>query len=241
MSVTVPAVLDVAAVRDYMMLEANNPIGTSRYTPATIGSNIRAAFGYLEKATRRFFADRPATSLVFTTEGRASLYIPGIRTPTTVTWQGGPLTFSTPPAANTGAGWFLPDIQQTGLFTGFQLRVYQSWNQGGRPWLANPQWFDTAMDSPYHPANRGGGYSYSSLPNDLVIAGDWGYADADLPDALLHAWKVLASWYTQRPAALLANSVVTPAGGIIEYSHLPVEVGDFITEWRLGEMAVGVG
>ena len=230
---TAPAFVSVQSVRDY--LELNSPGSTSKYSDATIGSNIRAASATLERATQRFFADRPNATYVFTTEGRAQFYIPGIRTVTGVNWQGSALTFSLPPL-NTGAGWFLPDVQQSGIYTGFQMRIFRS--LGLQSYKANPLWFDMNLDSPYHPANRGGGVMQHTLPNDLTITGDWGYADADLPEPLLHATKVLAAFYTMRPASILADVAITPAGGVLNYTQMPAEVRDFIEQWRIGEQAV---
>lgn len=226
------AFISIASVRDYLTL--NSPGSSSLYTDATIGSNIRAASASLERATQRFFADRPNETKVFTTEGRAQFFIPGIRTVTAVNWQGSAMTFSVPPG-NSGACWFLPDVQQSGIYTGLQLRVYRSTPQG---YLANPDWFDMNLDSPYHPANRGGGYMQHTIPNDLTITGDWGYLDADLPEPLLHATKVLASFYTMRGPTILADVILTPAGGVMNLAKFPGEAQDFITEWRLGEQAV---
>jgi len=239
--------IDVQSVRDYMMLEVNNPTGASRYSDGTIGSNIRAASTNLERATRRFFEDRPAATYTFTTQGRAALYIPGIRNPTGVSWQGGPLTIALPPS-NNGSCWFLEDTfpgQMGHMYTGVQLRVFQNMNSSGPSWLANPEWFDRNLDSPYHPANRGGGNSFNSLPNDLSITGDWGYAAADLPEPYLHTAKVLAAFYTQRPASLLADVAITPSGGVLNYAQMPAEVANavmgFVSLYGLGEQAVSVG
>ena len=222
-----------ADVRDYM--ELNGVSSLSKYSSAGICSNIRAASTTLEMLTHRFFADRPAATYVFTSEGRAQFFIPGIRNVTSVTWQGAPMTFAVPPS-NNGACWFLPDIQQSGIYTGFQLRVFRSEGMGN--YLANPNWFDQAADSPFHPANRGGGVNQHTLPNDVAILGDWGYADTSLPEPLLLATKVLASWYTIRPASLLANISLSPQGVVSNYGELPPEVVDFVREWRIGEQAV---
>ena len=222
-----------ADVRDYM--ELNGVSSLSKYSSAGICSNIRAASTTLELLTHRFFADRPAATYVFTSEGRAQFFIPGIRNVTSVTWQGAPMTFAVPPS-NNGACWFLPDIQQSGIYTGFQLRVFRSEGMGN--YLDNPNWFDQAADSPFHPANRGGGVNQHTLPNDVAILGDWGYADTSLPEPLLLATKVLASWYTIRPASLLANISLSPQGVVSNYGELPPEVVDFVREWRIGEQAV---
>lgn len=232
---TAPAFVSTQSVRDY--LELNSPGSTSKYSEGTIGSNIRAASSTLERATQRFFADRPGVTLTFTTEGRAQFFIPGIRTVTAISWQGAPLTFSLPPS-NTGAAWFLPDVQQSGIYTALQMRVFRQSGIYGGGYRADPNWWDKGSDSPYAPWNRGGGVMAHTMPNDLTITGDWGYADADLPEPLLHATKVLAGFYTMRGPTLLADVILTPSGGVMNVARMPGEVVDFISEWHLGEMAV---
>ena len=209
------------AVREYM--ELNNPNTTSsKYSDTTIGSNIRAAAWMLARATGRVFSDETATKR-FTTNGNAFVAIPGLRTATSVTLQGSALTADS-------TYYLIPDSQQTGVYTGIQFRAFQS--GGDRWWLHNPEWFDRNLDSPYHPANRGGGYT--SLPNDLVIAGAWGYASyASTPEPFLHAQKVLAGWMTKRPDAILSGAISTPDGNIFNLSDFPVEVRAFIEEWKV--------
>ena len=113
---------------------------------------------------------------------------------------------------------------------------------GSRPWwLADAGWFDKAMDSPYYPGNYGGGYAYTSMPNDLQIVGQAGYASGSEPDAWLHAVKVLAGYYTMRPSSILADSAITPQGGVLTYSQMPAEVRDFVGSWRAGQEAASVG
>lgn len=220
----------VAAVLEYMAL--NSPGSTSQYSQGTIGSNIRAAAASLEKATQRWFLDRPATTWTTTSNGRAQVYIPGFRSFSSITIQTAPLV------AN-ASYWALPDAQNSGIYTGLQLRAFTSQSRDpSRPWLANPNWFDINADSPWYPPNYGGAYAQSSLPNDLVISGDGGYADANLPEAYLEAVKIWAAFKTMRPASLLADVAITPQGGILNYSQMPPEVVSFITEWRIGEQAV---
>jgi hypothetical protein len=61
-----------------------------------------------------------------------------------------------------------------------------------------------------------------------------------MPDDVLHAVKVLASFYTLRPQSVLAGAQVTPEGALLSYRELPMEVRGFIDEWTLGEQAVAV-
>lgn len=228
MSLTPP--IAVGQVLEYMAL--NSPGSTSQYNPGTVGSNIRTAAGQLEKATQRWFMDRPAVTWTTTTNGRAQLYIPGFRAFTSVTIQ-------TAPLVSGNSYWALADAQQSGIYTGMQLRAFTSQSRDpARPWLANPNWFDINADSPWYPPNYGGAYAQSSLPNDLVIVGDGGYLDADLPEAFLDAVKIWAAFKTMRPASLLADVAITPQGGVVNYSTLPPEVSGFIMEWKIGEQAV---
>jgi len=220
---TAPAFVSAASVREYMLLNATP--SSSQYTDATLGSNIRAASWALERATGRFYGDTTRT-LVFTTNGAAYLTIPGLRTATSVTLQGSALTADS-------TYWLTPDAQQTGVYTGLQLRAFGSGRQGGPSYLSNPEWFDRDLDSP-KAMYRG----LSSLPNDLSIAGAWGYTD--IPEPVLHATKVLAAYYTKRPDAILSGSLVTPDGNFVNLSTLPIEVRAFVDEWRVGPWVAGL-
>jgi hypothetical protein len=224
---TAPALVTAASVREYLAL--NSTASTSKYTDATLGSNIRAATWTLERATGRLFADKTAT-LLFTTNGAAYLTIPGLRTATAVSLQNSALVADS-------TYWLTPDSQQTGVSTGIQLRAFGTARQGGPWWLSNPEWFDRNLDSPFYPGNYGGG---TSLPNDLSIAGSWGYTAGSEPEPALHATKVLAAFYTLRPDAILAGAVATPDGGSTDLSALPVEVQQFIADWRVGPWAFGL-
>jgi hypothetical protein len=228
--VTAPAFVTAAQVREY--LELNDPGSSSKYSDATIGSNIRAASYTLERVTHRWFADRTATTLKFTTNGAASVLLPGLRTATTVTMQGAGLT-------EDSTYWLVPDDAQSGVFTALQVRPFAS-GRAGAWWLSNPEWFDRNLDSPFYPANRG--YGYTSLPNDLVIVGDWGYEDDDnFPEPIRLATKALAGYYTLHPSALLSGAQSTGEGNIFDLSRLPIEVQSFVAEWRLGQQAASVG
>lgn len=227
MSTTQP--IAVQTVLDYMALQSGT---TAQYSSGTVGSNIRSAAAGLEKATGRWFMDRPATTWTTTTNGRAQVYIPGFRSITGVTIQTAPLTDSQ-------SFWALPDAQNSGIFTGLQLRAFTSQSRDpGRPWLANPNWFDINADSPWYPPNYGGAYAQASLPNDLVVSGNGGYTDANLPEAFLEAVKIWAAFKTMRPSSLLADVSITPQGGVVTYSSLPPEVSGFISEWKIGDQAV---
>jgi len=217
-----------ASVREYLGL--NSVSSDSKYSDTTIGSNIRSATNALERHTGRRFESVTAT-LKFTTNGAAFLTIPGLRTATAVTLQGVALTADT-------TYWLVPDALQTGVYTGIQFRAFGTQRQGGPWWLSNPEWFDRNLDSPWYPGNYGG---VSSLPNDLSIAGAWGYVDdATMPEAVRHAVKVLAGYYTKRPDAILSGGITTPDGNTFDLTRYPVEVQDFIREWSVSPMVVNV-
>lgn len=217
-----------AQVREY--LELNATASSSKYTDATIGSNIRAATYALEKATHRRLGPTTET-LKFTTNGAAYLTIPGLRTASAVTLSSAALVADT-------SYWLIPDAQQTGVYTGIQFRAFGTGRQGGSSYLSFPDWFDTNRDSPWHPGNRGGP---TSQPNDLSIAGTWGYVDdSTMPEAVRHATKVLAAYYTKRPDAILSGALAMPDGGMVDLSNLPIEVQQFIREWDVGSQVTGL-
>jgi hypothetical protein len=225
-------IVSVDEVRDY--LELNQIPSTSRYSDATIGSNILAAQQYLERRTGRFFVDRPATSWTIpgATMLRAQVAIPGFRAFSTVTWGGSALIVGFA-AGDNASCWALPDPLNSGVFVALQFRAWRA--DSDRPWyLADANWWDKLLDSPYYPGNWGGGYAWTSMPDDLIITGDGGYAQGTEPYDLRHAIKVLASFYTQRPPSILADTIITPAGAILNTSRLPSEVVDFIVNWKVG-------
>lgn len=228
MTLTVSA----AEVRSYLQLEDNNPTGNSSLSDAQIESNILMAQEYLERATRRWFVNRPAVTYTATTMLRAIVPIPGFNAFTSVTAYGSTLVVNQ-------AVWPLPDVQNTGLYTALQFRPFRGdlkeW------WLANPNWWDAALDNPFYPGNYGGGYAWTSMPNDLVVVGDGGYPAGQYPFAWLIAVKQLASFVTKQPASILAQTIVTPQGGVVNYADIPATVAAFITSWQAGQMAVSVG
>jgi hypothetical protein len=220
--VTTPALCSEQAVRDLIAL---NGASTSAYSADTIASNIRDASWFLERVTGRIFRDEPALTLKFTTNDEASIFIPGLRTASSVSWAGATLTADT-------SYWLIPDIQQSGLYVACQLRPF---GRGGS-YLAYADWFDTNKDSPKWQA----GYRGGSLPNDLVIAGAWGYTDATLPEPVRRNTARTAAWMTLRSDALLSGAKATDTG-IFDLSNLPAEVQQFVSSWRIGKQATGVG
>jgi hypothetical protein len=218
---TTPAFTTEDAVRTIIDL---NAAPSSRYNSDTIASNIRASAWFLERVTNRIFRNETALTLTFTTNGEASIPIPGLRTASSVTLQSAALT-------DGASYWLIPDLQQTGVSTAIQFRPF---GQGhGDSYLGNPEWFDRNLDSP----KWGGGWRNASLPNDLVIAGAWGYTDATLPEPVRDANTRDAAWLTLRSDALLSGARATDQG-IFDLSSRPVEVQAFVHEWRTGKQAV---
>ena len=228
MTLTVSA----AQVRAYLSLEAGNPTNSPSKSTEQIESNILAAQEVLERATGRWFVNRPATTYTATTMLRAIVSVPGFRAFTSVSAYGSALVVNQ-------AVWPLPDAQNSGIYTALQFRPFRGdlheW------WIANPDWWDAALDNPFYPGNYGGGYAWTSMPNDLSVVGDGGYAPGSEPFSWLLAVKQLAAFYTLQPAALLAATIVTPQGGVISYADLPDTVVNFINSWRTGQQAVSVG
>lgn len=220
-------------VREYLQMDTDaDSIAASSILTSQIESNILAAQETLERATRRYFVDRPATTYTATSMLRPIVAIPGFRIFTTVTWSSSVLVADQ-------SYWALPDVQNTGIYTAIQFRALRA---DSRPWwLADPNWWDKALDNPFYPGNYGGGYAYTSMPNDLVITGDGGYAAGTYPMAWLLAVKQLASFYTKQPASILANTIITAQGGVINYAELPATVSAFIASWRAGVTAVSIG
>jgi hypothetical protein len=202
------------------------------HTDTILGNYLLDAIDELEKTTRRFFVDKPGKALTYTSMLRATIPIPGLRTPTTVVYAGTTL--------DSAGYWLLPDAQQTGVYTGIQFRAFRS-TDNGPWWLADSLWFDKALDSRFNPGNYGGGYVFTSMPNDTVLTGDWGYAPGSEPGGFIHALGVLAGFMAMRPTALLADSVITPQGGVMSYASMPAEVSQFVKDWGSGQQVVSVG
>lgn len=225
-------VVTAATVRSYMGYTTT----TGQYSDAIINQNVLAAQSFIEQSCNRYFADITFTSgtpWVTTSMLRAVVPIPGFRSFTAVTFGGTTLV------QNQGF-WAIPDVKQSGTFTAIQFRAFRA-DSSGPWWLADPLWFDKALDSPFYPGNYGGGYTYTSMPNDLTVAGSAGWAPGSEDPAFLDAVTILAGFKTARPASILADSAITATGGIITYSQLPGEVRDFISSWRAGTTVVSVG
>ena len=228
-------------------LGLNTPASSSSYSAASVGSNIGYAQSRLEKETHRFLRDRRGITWATTTMLAAQVAIPGFRNFTTVTFGGAVLNVSKPGDGNTSASaWAVPDDLNSGTYAALQFRPWRADSE--MPWWLSlggqNSWFDQAADNPFDPRNRGGGYAWTSMPNDLVIVGDVGW-DSSLPVGeqggypwdYLQAIKLLASFETERRNSIMADVAITPAGGILNYSRLPDEVRAFIADYKIGSQA----
>lgn len=207
-------------LRDYLHLDAD--AADERYGDPQLGSNIRAASAFLQRVTHRQFEPQTGVTRTFTTNGKANIIIPDLRTATSVTLQDAELTADE-------TYWLMSDPVESSVYTAIQLRPF-----GAYHYKANPQWFDRNLDTYY-----GRGWPLGSLPNDLDIAGDWGHDP--YPEDLLQNTKVLAAWITRRPESVLANVRITPEGSELRYGDLPPEVQRFIADWTLAENVAVIG
>jgi len=236
-------IITPSLLSDMMGWDTNTSNQTQpNHTQTILGNYLLDAIDELEKSTRRYFINKPGKSWQTTSYGRPILALPGFRTVSSVTWMGAVQTAGIP---GQGSGYMLePDVQQTGVYTSIAFRPMHVTDSG--PWWlslggATTNWFDTAADSPFDPRNYGGGYIYTSTEQDTIIVGDGGYAPGSEPGGFIHALGVLAGFMAMRPTALLADSVITPAGGVMSYSQMPAEVGQFVKDWGAGQMAVSLG
>jgi hypothetical protein len=203
-----PLFVNASNVRAYGHIDGTD----EPWSEHNLSSNIRAASAFLEKRTNRQFELSIGTRK-FTTNGDAFVALPGLISASSVSLA------STAMTADSDYH-LIPDSQQTGSYIGIQFRPF-----GRRAdYRSYPDWFDTNKDQ------RWGTFTGSD-PNDLVIAGTWGYNP--LPDELLLATKALAFWYTKRPDASLGGLSVTPLGTEVDLSQYPVEVREFIAAWKI--------
>lgn len=210
-------------VRDYLDVASTQ----KQFSDGRIGSNIRAAASFLQRAThRRFDNTGSPVTWNFTSEGRAFVTIPDVRGVDSVTLQGVGYT------ANE-TYYLVEDALHSGIYTGIQFRAFGR----GDSYLSNPQWFDRNLD---HPLTQHWLGASGSLPNDLqVVTSQPGWDP--YPDEFLMATLVLAAFYTRRPASVLADVQVTPEGNELRYTQYPVEVQNFLKSWQAGPQLVSVG
>lgn len=193
---------------------------TGRYATTHLDFLLQAASDQLEKATGRVItASASNTARTFTTHGRAVVTIPDLRTASTVTLSGSSLTADE-------SFWLIPSAQAPDIYTGVQVRSYRfnspNW------YLAYSEWFDRNYDNWRYPT--------SSMPNDLVVTGLWGWTTP--PSVWKLAAMALAGYYLKHGEALLSGAAQTSEGAILDYTQYPSEVQHLIRDWSLGEQLV---
>ena len=190
-----------------------------QWSEANLGSNIRAASAFLQRATGRQFELQLGVTKTFTTNGDGYVALPDLRTTTSVTLNGSDMTVGTDV-------FLVPDAMQTGVYLGLQFAR----GRGPRGYLSHSDWFDRNLDRHYT----------SWQPDDLVIGpADWGHDP--LPDELMYATKALAAFMTKNPDALLSGFTATPDGTLVEAGDLPKVVASFIADWKVGSVVASVG
>lgn len=212
------AFVTAAELRTYLDVAST----TGRASTTNLDLIIGAASDFLELATGRVItASASNTVRTFTSHGRASITVPDLRTVSSITLQTTPLTVNE-------TYWLLPSPQSETIFTGIQLRNY-----GQYDYRSNPSWFDRNLDQPYWTARYG---QRSSLPNDVVVTGLWGWTTT--PPEWKLATLALAGQEYKRPDSLLANIAITPEGNVLDYGQFPPEVPRLIEGWKLPRDAV---
>lgn len=207
----------VAEFRDFMEWTGT----TGRKSSANLNLLLTAASDALERRTGRLItASGSNVTRKFTSNGRAYIHIPDVRSVTDVSLQGATMTVD--------AGyWLIPSRQEPTIYVGLQLRAF-----GNTSYLANPEWFDRNLDQIY--AKYGG--IDTSLPNDLTVTSTtWGHATT--PAQWKLAIYALAGYTYQHADALFTGARATPEGFLLNLSALPSEVQDVIADWTIGEQA----
>ena len=215
------AFVTAAELRTYLDIAST----TGRASTTNLDLLIESSSDFLERATGRIITSSASnTARTFSTDGRAAMSIPDLRTVSSITLQGTAL-------AADSTYWLVPARQQPSsgstIYTGLQFRAYDTYD-----YRSNPEWFERNLDSPYWAHRRYG------LPNDLVITGLWGWAS--VPAQWKLATLVLAGYEYKRPDSLLANVAITPEGATLDYGQMPPEVRELIEGWRLSETVVSV-
>lgn len=209
--------VQIEDVREYLQVTGVD----GQYSGGLIFTNINAAHSYLQRITGRQFEAQTGVTKTFTTNGKASIEIPDLRTITAVTLNGSILDLN-------ATYWPIEDSRHEGIYVALQLRAFSAVGS----YHAYPDWFDRNLDQLWRKGWVGG------LPNDLKISGDWGWDPQ--PDEFLLATKALAAWYTVRPDAAMSGTRTTPAGNSIDLSAVPDEVALFIEAWSIGATLTAV-
>lgn len=200
-------------VRDYLTVTGSS----GQWSDGLIGSNITAARSTLQRMTNRQFEPQGSNTAVtkrFSSRGRTFMVIPDLVSGS-VTHNGSSLTEGE-------TVYFIPDRMAPHVYTAIQLPGLRN----GGDYRSYPDWFDRNYDSWWW---RG---RLHDIPNDVSITGQWGHSP--YPDDFLLAWKALAAFLTLRTDALLSGAVQRINEGVIfDLSRMPLEVQNFVREWKL--------
>lgn len=202
-----------AGFRDFM--EWNGAGSTAgRKSDTNLGLLLNAASDELERLSGRLITSSASNTVrTFTTHGRGYVVIPDLRA--------GTATLQDTALDEGETFWLVPSRQSPDIYVAVQLHAF-----GKSSYLANPNWFDRNLDV-YGPD--------TSLPNDLVITGLWGWTTTP------YSWRLgiyaLAGYYYQHADALFSGARATPEGNIFDLSRYPSEVQSLIESWRIGDQA----
>ena len=215
--------VDPQVVRDILQVNASQ--ATTQWSNALIGSNIATASENLQRWTHRQFEPQGsnlAVTRTFSTNGAGSIHLPDLRGASSVTLGGGALT------ENESYSW-TRDSQFPEVFVGIEFPSRTAaWSRGLN-----------TFDINYNHLRWDG--RIQTLPGDLSITStQWGWVP--YPNALLHATAVLAAYYTLRSDALLSSAINRLEEGVIfDLSRYPIEVQDFVTNFKIeAPMAVAL-
>ena len=92
------SIVTPATLRSQMNWEST----TGQYTNDILGNYILDAISSLELATSRYLVNRPGATWAITSNGRPQFPLPGLRTATSVVWQGATQTAGTPGGGGSG-------------------------------------------------------------------------------------------------------------------------------------------
>lgn len=189
---------------------------TTNVDDALLASCASNASVVAERRTSRSFAVSSNTSLVYSTDGQASITIhdrPRTDSVRTVTLDGVTLT-------EDSDYWLLPDRRNPDVSTTLQLRYY---DRTTPDWYhASSAWFDRNLDSPR---------ASSIIPNGVRITGVTGHPS--LPLDVKEAVLTYAAWLYWRRKSGASGFVQLPNGEQLDLSNEPESWLAFIRDWRI--------
>lgn len=189
---------------------------TGTQDDALLASCASNASVVAERRTSRVFAVSSNTTMVYSTDGQASITIhdrPRTDAARTVTLDGVTLT-------EDSDYWLLPDRRNPDIATTIQFRYY---DRTRTDWYkASPDWFDRNLD---HPSNS------SITPNAVRIAGVVGHPE--LPLDVREAILTYAAWLYWRRKSGASGFVELPNGENLDLTNEPSTFLAFIRDWRI--------